>query len=212
MSIFKDFPKAKENPTSDLVGTIRTGKQDKAGNPYSLDSFRFTADHPDITDKLAELYGGKTGEWNTTNPDKYELISETSSLLVEVRHFDSEMVLWGANKPIFVCDGVTQKDEAGTPCRCPSDYWEHRELAKEGKACKPNIRGKLILVDAPEVGMFKYTSGSWLLASDVKEIEDYLDNAPHGSQMLFEIEQYETKQGQPRQRPKFTPVLAVVSA
>ena len=174
MSIFRDFPKAKENPTSDLVGRIMTGKQDKAGNPYSLDSFRFTADHPDITAKLAEI--------------------------------------WGANKPIFVCDGVTQKDEAGTPCRCPSDYWEHRELAKEGKACKPNIRGKLVLVDAPEVGMFKYQSGSWLLASDVKEIEDYLDNAPHGSQMLFEIEQYETRQGQPRQRPKFTPVLEVVSA
>jgi hypothetical protein len=85
-------------------------------------------------------------------------------------------------------------------------------MAAKGKACKPNLTSKLILVDAPELGMFKFQSGSWLLASDVKEIESFLDNAPHGSQMLFEIQQYETKQGQPRQRPKFTPVLEVVSA
>ena len=211
MSIFKDFPK-QELPTSDLVGTIRTGKQDSRGTPYSLDNFRFTADHPDITAKLAEIYGGKTGEWNTVKPDKYELLSEASSLLVEVRHFDSEFILWGANKPIYSCDGVTQKDEDASPCQCPSDYWEHRDMAAKDKACKPNLTSKLILVDAPELGMFKFQSGSWLLASDVKEIDSFLENAPHGSQMLFEIQQYETKQGQPRQRPKFTPVLEVVSA
>jgi hypothetical protein len=102
MPMFKDFPKAKDTPSSDIVGTIRTGKMDTSSNtPYSLDTFRFTADHPDITAKLAKLYGGKPGEWETKKPDKYELISETSGLLVEVKHFDSEFILWGANKPMM---------------------------------------------------------------------------------------------------------------
>ena len=206
MPMFKDFPKAKDAASSDIVGTIRTGKMDtKSNTPYSLDTFRFTADHPDITEKLAELYGGSTGEWETKKPDKYELISETNALLIEVRHFDSEFILWGANKPIFVCDGEFQKDEKKTPCQCPSDYWEHRDLAAEGKACKPNGSSKLILVDAPELGMFKFQSGSWLLASDVDDIEKFLEGSDNGSRMKFEIETYKTKAGQERQRPTFTP-------
>ncbi len=211
MAMFKEFPKARDTPSSDVVGTIRTGKMDARSNtPYSLEAFRFTADHPDITKKLAELYGGKPDEWETAKPDKYELLSEASSLLVEVRHFDSEFILWGANKPIRVCDGQTQKDEDGDPCQCPGDYWEHREMAAKGKACKPNVSSKLILVDAPELGMFKFQSGSWLLASDVTEIEAYLADSAHGSQMEFSIETYETKQGQTRQRPRFNPVKELV--
>ena len=211
MPMFKDFPQAKDTPSSDVVGTIRTGKMDARSNtPYSLEAFRFTADHPDITKKLSELYGGKPGEWETAKPDKFELLSEASSLLGEVRHFDSECILWGANKPIRVCDGHTQKDEDGDPCQCPGDYWEHREMAAKGKACKPNVSSKLILVDAPELGMFKFQSGSWLLASDVAEIEEYLADSAHGSQMEFSIETYETKQGQTRQRPRFSPVKELV--
>ena len=145
MPMFKDFPQAKDTPSSDVVGTIRTGKMDARSNtPYSLEAFRFTADHPDITKKLSELYGGKPGEWETAKPDKFELLSEASSLLVEVRHFDSEFILWGANKPIRVCDGQTQKDEDGDPCQCPGDYWEHRDMAAKGKACKPNVSSYLI--------------------------------------------------------------------
>lgn len=211
MPMFKDFPQAQNTPSSDVVGTIRTGKMDARSNtPFSLDHFRFTADHSDITKKLSELYGGNPGEWETSKPDKYELLSETNSLLVEVRHFDSEFILWGANKPIRVCDGQNQKDDDGDPCECPGDYWEHRDMAAKGKACKPNVSSKLILVDAPELGMFKFQSGSWLLASDVEEIEAYLADADNGSRMEFSIETYETKQGQTRQRPRFSPVKELV--
>jgi hypothetical protein len=212
MPMFKDFPKAKDTPSSDVVGTIRTGKMDPRTNtPYSLESFRFTADHPDITAKLAELYGGKPGEWETAKPDKFELLSETNVLAVEVRHFDSEFILWGANKPIRVCDGQNQKDDDGDECQCPGDYWEHRDMAAKGKACKPNVSSKLILLDAPELGMFKFSSGSWLLASDVDEIEAFLADADHNSQMYFSIETYQTKQGQTRQRPRFSPTKELVS-
>jgi hypothetical protein len=78
-------------------------------------------------------------------------------------------------------------------------------MAAKGKACKPNVSSKLILVDAPELGMFKFQSGSWLLASDVDTIEEFLEGSDNGSLMKFEIETYKTKAGQERQRPTFTP-------
>ena len=83
-------------------------------------------------------------------------------------------------------------------------------MAAKGKACKPNVSSKLILVDAPDLGMFKFSSGSWLLASDVEEIDAYLADAAHGSQMEFSIETYETKAGQTRQRPRFSPIKELV--
>ena len=57
MGLFKEFPTQKDTGSQDIVGTIRTGKMDaRSKTPYSLEAFRFTADHPDITAKLAELY------------------------------------------------------------------------------------------------------------------------------------------------------------
>jgi hypothetical protein len=59
--------------------------------------------------------------------------------------------------------------------------------------------------------MFKFSSGSWLLASDVEEIEAFLADTDHESQMYFSIETYQTKQGQTRQRPRFSPTKELVS-
>jgi hypothetical protein len=210
MPLFKDFPTPKAGGRdSDVVGSVRTGRLDERTNrPYSLDTLRFTADHMDIVTKIAELYGGTPGEWSTTKSDRYEVITEAAAVNFELRTFDVEFILWGQRQPIRVCDGRTQKDDGSTACECPSDYWDHRAAASEGKACKPNVKSSLVLADAPDLGVFRFQSGSWMLAEDANEIEAFLSSGP--AQVQFAIEQYQTKQGQTRQRPRFTE-LAVAS-
>jgi len=60
-----------------------------------------------------------------------------------------------------------------------------------------------VLKDLPDLGAFKYQSNSWALSEGANELEEALANQP-GALVRFEIEQYTTKTGQPRQKPTFT--------
>ena len=201
MALFKEFPIQKQaSGIGDVVGQIRTGMMAQ-GRPTTLNTFRFTVDSQDVADKIAELYGGTPKPWQTTRADNIEIITDAASLEAELHSFQSEFILWGQRKPIRVCNGQTQSDDHG--CECPQDYWEHREAAAEGKACKPQINARLVLKDLPDLGAFKYQSNSWALSEGANELEEALTNQP-GALVRFEIEQYTTKTGQPRQKPTFT--------
>jgi hypothetical protein len=186
--------------TDDVVGYLKSGMQID-GRPVALDSWRITSGDPDVMKVVAESFGGEVETWETTTEHNQQVLTEVGSLDVQLISVQSNFALWGrGNKPIRICDGISQTDENKTPCACPNDTKEHKEAARAGTACSPSIRALVRLKDHPDLGMFRYVSGSWQLAEAIGPVEEAVaasDSPLDASISLVKVE-WETKQGQKR--------------
>jgi hypothetical protein len=169
-------PKRKND---DVVGRFRSGQQ-LNNRPLALTEWRVTTGDPDVADKVADLYGGTPGQWDTKTAETLEVLTEASEVTVIFdgpRSVKTEMVLWGRNGKIRSCDGVTQTaDDNGNceGCVCPSTVKERKEAAKKGTGCEPSVLLFFKLADAPDLGKFRFSSGSWNFAADIGDVEDAL--------------------------------------
>ena len=194
----------------DIVGYLKSGLQ-VDGRPVALSSWRITSGDPEVLGLVAKSFGGEVEKWETTTEHDHQVLTEANTLNVELISVQSNFALWGrANKPIRTCDGVSQQDEAKSPCACPSDTKEHKDAAKAGTACSPSIRALVRLSDHPDLGMFRYVSGSWQLAQSIGPIEEAVSEAsgPLKATIHLEKVEWETKQGQSRAFTK--PVITLI--
>ena len=189
-----------ETPTfgaDDIVGRVRAGQQIQ-GRPVALSEWRFTSGDPAVASAVAEMFGGSPEKWETASDEALEVLTTTAVLPVELTSLTSEFVLWGrANRPIRACNGVTQSDELKSTCVCPSDTKDHKEAAKAGTACQPSVRAVFRLTAAPDLGLFRFNSASWQLASAVEQLEADLAERDGTSEatLALEVVEYTTKAG-----------------
>jgi hypothetical protein len=173
INIFANAEKPSAPSSTDIVGRFRAGRQ-LQGRPMSLTTWRITTGDPEVAAAVAERFGAVEGpqEWETKTDERLEVITEATSVSVIIanpRHVTSEMVLWGRKGKLRQCDGVKQAN--GESCVCPSDYGERIKGAQEGTACEPSISYLFSLADAPELGRFRFQTGSWTVARQVAEVE-----------------------------------------
>lgn len=180
LRIFDVDPDSQRRPRNDdIVGRFRSGQQ-LNNRPLALQEWRVTTGDPDVADRIADLYGGTPAQWDTKSAETLEVLTEAAEVEVIIdgpRAVKSEMVLWGRNGKIRSCDGVKQAaDDAGAcaDCVCPSTVKERKEAAKKGTGCEPSIVLFFRLLDDPDLGKFRFTTGSWNFAADVGDIEDAL--------------------------------------
>lgn len=181
INIFANAEAPESSGNSDIVGRFRAGRQ-LQGRPMSLDTFRITTSDPEVADSVAELLGALEGpqKWDTKTDEVFEVITESASvpiILSGASAIRSEMVLWGRKGKVRSCDGVTQAD--GKACECPSEYSERIEAANEGRGCEPSISLLFRLADDPDLGRFRFQSGSWTLANMVSEWESRFEGFDH---------------------------------
>jgi hypothetical protein len=196
--------------TDDVVGYLKSGMQID-GRPVALEAWRVTSGDPEVMKAVSKRFGGDVEKWETTTEHDHQVLTEANSLEVELISVQSNFALWGrGNKPIRICDGISQNDENKTPCACPSETKEHKEAARAGTACSPSIRALVRLSDDPELGMFRYVSGSWQLAEAIGPIEEAVnesDDPVKASISLVKVE-WETKTGAKRAFTK--PVITLL--
>lgn len=173
INIFANAEKPSAPSSTDIVGRFRAGRQ-LQGRPVSLSTWRITTGDPEVAKKVAVMFGAVEGpqEWDTKTEERLEVITETDEVHVVVaspRHVTSEMVLWGRKGKVRQCDGVTQAD--GKACVCPSDFGERIKAANDGTACEPSVSYLFSLAYAPELGRFRFQTGSWTVARQVAEVE-----------------------------------------
>jgi hypothetical protein len=176
INIFANAEKPTEPRSTDIVGRFRAGRQ-LQGRPMSLTTWRITTGDPDVAAAVAERFGAIEGpqEWETKTDERLEVITEATSINVIIanpKHITSEMVLWGRKGKVRQCDGV--KQASGDSCVCPSDFGERIKGANDGTACEPSISYLFSLADAPELGRFRFQTGSWTVARQVAEVETAL--------------------------------------
>jgi hypothetical protein len=170
-----DTTKPKQN--FDTVGRFRAG-HGIGKRPQTLTEWRVTSDDPEVVAKIADLYGGKPQEWDNEK-QPFEVFTSATSVPVIVEKVFSSMTLWGRNSVIRKCDGATityPEDSAGQPCECSkfSNLADRKAAAERGTGCAPDIQIRFRLVDAPDLGVFTFQTGSWSMATAITQIEKTL--------------------------------------
>jgi hypothetical protein len=173
INIFANAEKPSAPTSTDIVGRFRAGRQ-LQGRPMSLTTWRITTGDPEVAKAVADEFGAIEGpqEWETKTEERLEVITLTNSVDVifhRPEHVSSEMVLWGRKKKLRSCDGVVQAD--GSPCACPSDFSERVARAGDGSACEPSVSFLFSLAALPDLGRFRFQTGSWTVARQIGQVE-----------------------------------------
>jgi hypothetical protein len=210
-------PKSRQNFSDDVVGRFRSGRL--VGKlPESLNAWRVTTGDPVVADKIAVLYGGSPEEWDTDKEDSTEILTDAPSVRIIINSssdLDASMKLFGNNGLIHHCDGyefLSPDEDKGDACGCPSTIAERKDRSKSGRGPKPSIELTFTIADAPELGRFRFNSGSWtlvdVLADVIADIDAY-DGAVVAD-LTIEHVAYTTKAGRDVAYNK--PVIKVTSA
>ncbi|MGW2950754.1 recombination directionality factor [Streptomyces eurythermus] len=165
-------PQERTSFENDIVGRFRSGRLVKAGGkeiPESLNEWRVTTGDPTVADKIAELLGGEVESWETDKEDDLQVLTnaKTVQIIIEPDGVDASFKQFVPGIGLtHHCDGFTYlspDEDRGEPCRCPSLIAERKMKAQQGRGPKPSVDVEFRLADAPELGKFRFNSGSWKL-------------------------------------------------
>lgn len=189
----------KKQFADDIVGRFRSGTQVN-GRPMALEEWRITTGDPEVAEAVRGLLGGgEAQEWPTQSEETLEVFTEANSVGVILDGpgaLRTGMALWGRNGIIHSCDGETTS--TGEPCpMAGKTVAERKEAAKAGYGCEPSIQVYFRLEADPDLGKFKFFSGSWTLAADIGEAEAALEriDGPARATLSLEVVEYDTKAG-----------------
>ena len=184
-----DKPKG---PSSDIVGRFRAGRQIQ-GRPVALTEWRVTSGDPEVLDTIANLYGAAEGPqaWETKSDEKLEIVTEQNSveIIMDATNVRSRMVLRGMKGIIRECDGVTQADN--TPCVCPSGLADRKQASRDGSGCDPDVTVFFRLADDPDLGRFRFSTGSWNVAKEIGGLVSKLESIGGDARVAMSIERVE---------------------
>jgi hypothetical protein len=154
----------------DIVGRFRYGYQIN-GRPAALGEWRITTGDPDVAAEIHDLLGGDAPqEWEAKGEDNLEIFTATKEveiLLDGPSSLRQQMILWGRNgKVIQRGDGETLEDGSPDP-DAELTFAERKKKGQDGIGPVPQIEVYFRLADNPDLGIFKFQTGSWSLASDI---------------------------------------------
>lgn len=171
------------------VGRIRLGtteERERRGRtvrlPKRLETWRLTSRDRARLDAAAAEYGGTVQPWG----EEWELVTAADTLaimLIPGQALSQWWELWGQRRagssPVEClrrCDGRTEV-LGDQPCLCPPDYDERRELAAEGKACKPTSRLSVLLPAVPGIGHWRLDTRGYYAAVELGGSAELLERA-----------------------------------
>lgn len=208
-----DLQTARRRVSDDLVGRFRSGYQIN-GRPAALTDWRVTTDTMEVAEAVNELLGGDEPQtWETKGDDDIEVFTTSDSvdiILTGESAIDARMLIWArGQKRLVTCDGSVV-DTDGKPHVCEiGGFKNKREHDEQGHVCDPVIGVTFRLADKPDLGLFKFQSSSWSLATAIgRVIRDFRD-ADYSAKATLALEQVEYESGGSTRR--FTkPVLTIV--
>ncbi|MFE5093251.1 hypothetical protein ACFRCI_23540 [Streptomyces sp. NPDC056638] len=184
-AIWETDPDAKPKErqfSTDYVGRFRSGRL-VGKQPESLNDWRVTTGDPVVAAKISELLGGVSEEWDTEKEDNLEILTNSASVDIIIESSDSldaSMKLFGMSGLVHHCDGVkylSPDEDKGEPCGCPAAFQDRKDKAKTGRGPKPSVDLTFKLADAPELGLFRFNSGSWELVKVLHNVIADIDKA-----------------------------------
>ncbi|QNJ56531.1 recombination directionality factor [Arthrobacter phage Niobe] len=178
LKIFGDNPETASAPrkrfADDVVGRFRSGHQIN-NRPAALSEWRVTTGDPEVADAIHEILGGDAPQdWEAKGEDNIEVFTaskEVEIILEGEKSLRQKMVLWSrAGKLVQSGDGQTidyPEDKVGPDPDAALSFQERKAKARDGIGAEPQIEVYFRLADDPELGIFKFQTGSWSMASDL---------------------------------------------
>ncbi|MET9959298.1 hypothetical protein ABZ128_09450 [Streptomyces sp. NPDC006326] len=203
--------------SNDFVGRFRSGRL-VGKQPEALSEWRVTTGDPVVAAEIARLMGGDPEEWDTDKEDNIEILTDSSSIEIIIESsdkIDASMKLFGMTGLVHHCDGVeflSPDEDKGTPCGCPPLLQDRKDKAKAGRGPKPSIDVVFKLAKAPDLGLFRFNSGSWELVKVLHNVLADVDayDGPVRATLAIENVSYTTKAGRDVSYNK--PVVTVLGA
>jgi hypothetical protein len=181
------------------IGRIRIGASEATSNgrsrPKKLETFRITSRDRSRLDTIATLYGGTVQEWES----QWEVFTDTSELpvmLIPGQNLSAWYEMWTGGGCARRCDGQHEVLSDG-PCLCPAAD-ERRDLAANGKACKPTTRLSVLLPDVPGIGCWRLETHGYYAAVELAGAAELLERATAQGVLLparLRLDQREVKRG-----------------
>ncbi|MFB7675609.1 hypothetical protein ACFC26_29795 [Kitasatospora purpeofusca] len=203
----------------DTVGRFHSGRQDENGVPVALSKWRITTGDPEVAAAVAQLFGGTpVADDESTAENNIEILTDKSKILAILdgpESITSDMKLWNSGNLVHHCDGVeflSPDDLVGRPCHCPKLMEERKAAAKRKMGPAPSISVLFKLADDPELGAFRFQTGSWKMAEVLHEYDNALTRVggPALVELSLELVEYTTKKG--REVSYFKPVVKVLKS
>ncbi|WAB10807.1 recombination directionality factor [Arthrobacter phage Tuck] len=197
LKIFGDNPETASAPrkrfADDVVGRFRSGHQIN-NRPAALTEWRVTTGDPEVADAVHEILGGDAPQdWDAKGEDNIEVFTaskEVEIILEGEKALRQKMVLWSrAGKLVQSGDGQTidyPEDKVGPDPDAHLSFQERKAKARDGIGAEPQIEVYFRLADDPDLGIFKFQTGSWSMASDLAyndvegELADYVADSDSG--------------------------------
>ncbi|CAA07127.2 gp3 [Lomovskayavirus C31] len=223
-------PKKRETYADDTVGRFHSGysETNERGKvvPVALDKWRISTGEQSVADAVAQLFGGTPVENEESTSENFiDVFTDRPKVpvIIEADGIHWDMKLWLNGKLKHHCDGfdfVSHADEEmiGQPCGCPKLFDERKAAAKEYDAPNPAITVTFTLADDPELGRFKFQTGSWTLFKVLHEAEDDVERVGKGGAVLANLElelvEYTPKRGPMRNKlvSYYKPTITVLKS
>lgn len=180
------------------IGRIRIGDTVEQGGrkrPRKRDSFRLTSRDRTRLEAAQAIHGGDIREWN----GQWELdtpAKELPVMLIPGQELSQWYELWSGGGCQRRCDGEHEVLSDG-PCLCPPAD-ERRDLAANGKACKPTTRLSVLLPDVPGIGCWRLETHGYYAAVELAGAAHVLQSATAQGVLLparLRLDVRETRRG-----------------
>lgn len=206
-------PKDMPSFENDTVGRFRSGRL-VDGMPESLNTWRVTTGDPTVADKVAEMLGGESEEWDPEKEDRLQVLTDakTVQIIIEPDGVDASFKQFiPGTGLVHHCDGfkfLSPDEDKGEKCRCPSLIAERKLKATQGRGPKPSIDVAFRMADAPDLGKFRFNTSSWKLVEALgplfRDLDAYgnsgdaengIDGVPVRASLTIENVSYVPKKG-----------------
>lgn len=219
-------PKERQTFSDDTVGRLHSGYMDETGRkpkPVALSEWRFSTGEKTVADAVAQLFGGTPVENEESTSENFIDVftdAEKVPVIIESDGVHSDMKQWVNGKLIHHCDGynfLSPAEKEGDECGCPVLFDERKQAAKDYQGPNPSITVTFRLADDPELGLFKFQTGSWTLAKVLHETldaQDRLNGADALGSLELELVEYTPSKGPMRNKlvSYYKPVIRIVKA
>lgn len=204
------------------VGRFHSG-QSVDGVPEAHSEWRVATADRDVADTVATLFGGAPVEDPLSSSANFiSILTDRASVPIVLsgpKALYSDLKLWNRSTLVHHCDGVeylSPEDRVGRPCGCPELFAERKQAARDMMGPSPSIELTFRLADAPDLGEFKFRSGSWAMAQVLHEYDHALKqvDGPAQAQLTLELVEFTIRKG-PRKGlavSYYKPVLSRIRA
>lgn len=170
------------------AGRIRLGEK-TAKAMRALETFRFTSQHEDLIEALAQKYGGTPSRWNEPKArvkNQWQVTTQTAEIdvFLPLGGLSTWYEMWGGGGCLRRCNGVTVEVPQVTPDGAELTTAPCICVAKNVLECRPYTRMNVLIPDIPFRGTWRLETKGWNAAKELPGMYQMISQLAAGGSLV----------------------------